>query len=145
MSTPGAGVLLVEACFSREVRTRDPTSFAAISPLRWADAFIDFETGKVCNSYSTLHKVEINSADLKDWLLRTQQGQKHPGGAPPKYDWEPFFIEIGKIANTPDGLPSREKLMRLMTSWCDQNFKTLPDEKTIRNKVSKACKQLGIT
>jgi hypothetical protein len=59
------------------------------------------------------------------------------GGRPPKYDWESFFCEIIKRANTPDGLPERAELTKAMKEWCQSAWKTEPPDSLLREKIAK--------
>jgi hypothetical protein len=70
--------------------------------------------------------------------------RKDRGGAPRKFDRDLFFIEIVRIANTPDGLPDRRDLARHMADWCAKNFEEPPAENTIRAWLAKVCDRLDL-
>jgi hypothetical protein len=63
---------------------------------------------------------------------------KHPGGRPPKYDWNAFTREMMRIANEPDGLPDRPSLMRLMIDWCSRTWgaDNVPAESVVRDRIA---------
>jgi hypothetical protein len=46
---------------------------------------------------------------------------KNKGGRPPRWDWEGALIEVMRVANTPDGLPSgrgaQAEIERIMRDW----------------------------
>jgi hypothetical protein len=55
----------------------------------------------------------------------------------PKFDWDPFWIEIVRMANTADGLPEdREELHRYMTDFCAARFSDPPHATAIRDKLA---------
>lgn len=64
-------------------------------------------------------------------------------GAPPRYDWDTFFVAITRRVYA-DGLPSSQnELVREMLDWfqsrTDQNT---PDESTVRRKVALVWREL---
>src|SRR5262249_26533508 len=59
------------------------------------------------------------------------------GGRRPMYDWDEFFCEIIRRANTPDGLPDRAKLTEAMKEWCRQNWDKEPSDSLLREKIAK--------
>ncbi len=63
---------------------------------------------------------------------------KHPGGRPLKYDWNAFTRELLRLANTPDGLPDRPALMRLMMDWCSNTWgaDNVPAESVVRERIA---------
>ncbi|WP_156612480.1 hypothetical protein [Paramagnetospirillum marisnigri] len=65
-------------------------------------------------------------------------------GAPPKYDWESFWIETCRRLHD-DGPPSTQKEMVLnLLGWFDDKGAAVPDESTVKKKVSKLWKALGL-
>jgi hypothetical protein len=70
---------------------------------------------------------------------------KNPGGAPRKYDWDKFYIELIRLANLPDGLPEREDLNRLMIDWFSSNLDQHPDQSQIRQRLHEVFKALRKT
>jgi hypothetical protein len=73
---------------------------------------------------------------LVDAKLFTQANNSG-GGRPPKYAWDPFWIEIIRIANGIDGLPDQADLVRLMSEWCQKTWGKEPSQSTIKEKISK--------
>ena len=66
---------------------------------------------------------------------RTQE-TRPAGGRPSKYIWDDFFIEVIRIANTPDGLPEKQSaLEKHMMSWCQQHWAESIGESTVRERV----------
>lgn len=71
---------------------------------------------------------------------------KNRGGRPRKYDWDAFYTEVIRLANTPDGLPDeRSELNQHMKDWCATNFLTQPDELDIRNRIRQILEKIGKT
>jgi len=64
------------------------------------------------------------------------RGTVDPGGRPPKHPWREFWIEVIRIANTPDGLPEWRVLKRYMLTWIE-NWEQQPAESMIRDKFAK--------
>jgi hypothetical protein len=61
---------------------------------------------------------------------------RNRGGRPPKYDWDAFWVEIVRRANTPDGLPEdRRELQRGMLDWCAETWGDAPEESEIRKRI----------
>ncbi len=64
--------------------------------------------------------------------------RNNTGGRPPKADWDAFWCEIVRIANTPDGLPDRTELQRhMMNWWIDKLDDASPADSTVREKLAK--------
>jgi hypothetical protein len=59
------------------------------------------------------------------------------GGRPPTFDWDEFFCEIVRRANTPDGLPERAELTEAMKEWCRQTWHNEPTDSVLREKIAK--------
>jgi hypothetical protein len=60
------------------------------------------------------------------------------GGAPPRYDWESFWIEVVLYAAKHDlDLEHRNELHRHMCEWAAQNWPAPPDDATVRNRMAK--------
>jgi hypothetical protein len=69
----------------------------------------------------------------KEWLQANQlslwplpgpepDGEKDVGGRPEKFDKVQFYVEIIRLANSPDGLPDRQALSHYMGEWCIETF-----------------------
>ena len=75
----------------------------------------------------------------------TSQPQKNPGGRPDKYDWERMWIEVVRIANTPDGLPARPVLMDLLyDKMIEWGWEPLPSESALKKKLSRLYNSLNL-
>lgn len=59
------------------------------------------------------------------------------GGRPALYDWDSFVREVVRIADHPDGLPSRTQLAKDMATWCLATWGREPAESLIRDKIAK--------
>lgn len=69
--------------------------------------------------------------------IPAQEPLKNRGGAPPKYDWEAFYLEISIIADL-DGLPDTQAdLERLMADWCLNLWRKEPSSSRLKAKISK--------
>ena len=63
-------------------------------------------------------------------------------GAPPKYDWDGFWIEACRRIHD-EGVPlTQAALVRDLQDWFDANAAVAPDLSTIKKKVSKLWKAL---
>ncbi len=74
------------------------------------------------------------SGHVQDHGTRPRQNK---GGRPPEYDQMAFAAEVIRIANTPDGLPSRSDLHRQMVEWCQRSWGKEPSDSTLRDWLSK--------
>lgn len=65
-------------------------------------------------------------------------------GAPPKYDWDGFWVEACRRIHD-DGIPPTQAAMvRDLLGWFDDKCAAVPDESTVKKKVSKLWKALGL-
>lgn len=65
-------------------------------------------------------------------------------GRPRIYDWDSFYIQVVRIANTVDGLPPRlGELERVMQEWCLENWGREPQESQIREKLTRLYRESG--
>src|SRR3954470_12609400 len=56
-------------------------------------------------------------------------------GAPPRFDWDGFWIEVCRIVHE-DGIPlTQSDLVRRMNQWFDSQERGSPDESTIKKKL----------
>jgi hypothetical protein len=63
---------------------------------------------------------------------------KRRGGRPPKFEWDLFWCEVVRVADTPDGLPERIKLHKHMLEYCSKKWgDDAPADSTIREKLAK--------
>jgi hypothetical protein len=66
---------------------------------------------------------------------------KNVGGRPTQHDWDAVWIEIVRLANTPDGLPERNKLQNHLAEFVSAWAK-VPDDRALREKLARLYKQL---
>ena len=68
-------------------------------------------------------------------------------GRPRKWDWTGALVEVIKVANTPDGLPSGQgaqaKIERLMAEWFVKTTKSQPASSQIRSHAQRIMAMLG--
>jgi hypothetical protein len=78
-------------------------------------------------------KDELNKclgSDLIDVKGRSNAGAK------PKYDWESFYLEVIRIANTPDGLPeTKADMISIMAQWCQNTWNEEPSDTSLKDKI----------
>ncbi len=56
-------------------------------------------------------------------------------GAPPKFDWDNFWVEVCRVVHE-DGLPRTQiELVGRMAAWFDAHERSSPDESTIKKKL----------
>ena len=60
----------------------------------------------------------------------------HKGGRPEKFRWDDFWIQVCRIANTPDGLPEQRDLTKNMLEWVSNEWRDPPADSTIRAKIA---------
>jgi hypothetical protein len=61
-----------------------------------------------------------------------KQGRR---GAPPRFDWDSFWIEVCRIVHE-DGIPlTQSELVRRMNEWFDSRNRASPDESTVKKKL----------
>jgi len=62
--------------------------------------------------------------------------QINKGGRPAEWDWDTFFLEIIRIANTPDGLPdTRAELAEIMRNWFVDECDDHPADTTLEDRI----------
>ena len=66
------------------------------------------------------------------------------GGRRAKFRWDEFWIEVCRIANTPDGLPEQRELTKQMLEWCSNRWPDSPDASTVRAKIAALYRALGL-
>ena len=68
------------------------------------------------------------------------------GGRPREWDWDAMFIEMFRVANSPDGLPDKQAdMVRHLQSWFSKAIDAEPAETEIKARVSKIYNGLGIS
>ena len=128
-----------------------PFGLIEIPQKIWAEAEIrwSWDEIKLIATGQTLEQITVSTLDL-DWWIKTERqssvGQetdtptkaKDKGGRPPVYDRSAFVREIVRIANTPDGLPPRNKLTTMMKEWCVRAWGKEPADSLLRKWISEA-------
>jgi hypothetical protein len=67
-------------------------------------------------------------------------------GAPPRYDWDNFFVAITRRVYDQGLPPSQNELVREMLDWFESRHdQTTPDESTVRRKVALVWRELTRT
>jgi hypothetical protein len=107
----------------------------------------------------------LESAYSPDGFKRDQEGEERPVSGPPsgrdtscslggesqqqarpsdrrgrprKWDWDAFYREIIRLANTPDGLPEKQSdLVQIMKEWCQEEWGDEPSDSLVRDHISK--------
>ena len=114
---------------------------------KWQILKLDFETNIAAEEhlsfsgvliFEALETAQQNSAPIsnRDLVEDGQTQAKNSGGGPPKYDWDAFYCEVVRIANTPDGLPEkRADLQRQMAEWFQDTYAMEPAESEIKKRV----------
>lgn len=79
----------------------------------------------------------VNRDSVLSWLARITGRRSEKVGRPTKWDWDGFWIEACRLANTPDGLPEcRADFTRHMQSWfADNNGGDSPSDSEIKEKA----------
>jgi hypothetical protein len=89
------------------------------------------------NAYETASFLYHAEEALKQTVVIQAAKQKNVGGNPGQHDWDAFWIEIVRIANTPDGLPDRPALMKRMCKFVSEQWEKQPGDPQIRDKLSR--------
>jgi len=120
-------------------RRKDPKSgeYFEIRPHEWhrsqRDDHVELEGAD--EWVGAIH-VEYVGSEVQKLRAVGPETSKNRGGRPPK-NWEPFWLEVIRIADHPDGLPERKAdLQRQMLEWCEENMADAPRETSVRDKVS---------
>ena len=84
-------------------------------------------------------KNQIHRSDLMKWLAPAAPEKASPSrGRPTKWDWEAFWIEAVRLANTPDGLPDvQAEFEAHMATWFEDTAGGSPSESQIREKAGR--------
>jgi hypothetical protein len=76
---------------------------------------------------------------------RSDLKSKNSGGAPEKFDWFSFAIEVLRL-EFEDEILSREQLRRHMEDWIATNWPDGgPSERILRARLAAICKLLNLT
>ncbi len=135
---------LIEALREGEVRSRilnyDTGTVRELHPEWWIDGLKRKEL-----HYQTIDSghIEVHRVDLHHWINPPPRKGSASGGRPPEHDWEAFWIEVARVANTPDGLPSTQSsLVDYIDGWFETEVGKAPARSSIEEKVSKLYKLL---
>ncbi len=75
--------------------------------------------------------------------LSSQSDMQIRRGAPPRFDWDGFWVEVCRIVHN-DGLPeTQNELVGRMAEWFEVHRKTAPDESTIKKKLRPLWQELN--
>lgn len=85
-------------------------------------------------------RTEITSSDSDQ-----RREPRSRGGRPRRYDWDAFYREIIRRANTPDGLPGRAELTTAMKQWCSEQWGAEPADSYLREHIGKIYDELDRT
>lgn len=82
------------------------------------------------------------SRDMKG--AHSERGRSAGPGAPPRYDWDRFFVAIARRIHD-HGIPSSQgELVREMLDWFQaRQVEPIPDESTVRRKVAMVWRELS--
>jgi hypothetical protein len=74
--------------------------------------------------------------------LTVRSQRRAPGGAPPRHDWDAFWIEVC-IWSEANGFEERDRpaLQKLMQDWTAKKWSEPPDASTIRKKLAQLYKR----
>jgi len=87
--------------------------------------------------------VDISREDLAGWAGSNDPHNSKPepptpkdkGGAPPKYNWEAFYIEAARHAHD-EGLPATmNEMVRIMAEWCQLEWGREPSLTQMKTKL----------
>jgi hypothetical protein len=80
-----------------------------------------------------------------DLLEQQAQRRRPPGpGAPPRYDWDTFFVALTRRIFVQGLPPTQAELVREMLDWFQRrNDEHAPDESTVRRKVAMVWRELN--
>jgi hypothetical protein len=85
-------------------------------------------------SRSAIRKYGVEYLDVK---VSPAARSADEGSRPPKFNWDQFWLELVRIANTADGLPEdRGELERRMLDFCVARFSDPPGAAVIRDKLA---------
>jgi hypothetical protein len=87
-------------------------------------------------SRSAIRKYGVEYASVK---VSPAAPSADPGkeSRPPKFNWDQFWLEVVRIANTADGLPEdRGELQRRIVDFCVTRFSDPPGAAAIRDKLA---------
>ena len=84
--------------------------------------------------------------NIPEYITTSEQALESPvdvvpapskGGRPAKWDWQAITKEALRIANTPDGLPTKPVLTNQLKEWCMKEWGDEPADSAMRDFVTK--------
>ena len=76
--------------------------------------------------------------------IQTQRRRAPGPGAPPRYDWDTFFVALVRRIFVQGLPPTQAELVREMLDWFQRrNDESAPDESTVRRKVAMVWRELN--
>lgn len=136
---------LIEALREGEVRSRIINYETGAERELHREWWIDGQK-RVEMHYQTVGAgdIEVHRVDLHHWINPPPRKGSASGGRPAEHDWEAFWVEVARVANTPDGLPSTQSsLVDHIDDWFETTFGKPPARSSIEEKVSKLYKALS--
>ena len=132
--------VLIAACL--EKRLNATKSGRPFLPDREARPQLAWYTFPMAEYTATGNEVQFLRADL-DALWPAPKNEiakpKNPGGRLSKWDWEGALIEVTRVANTPDGLPTgrgaQAVIERIMRDWFIAQSDSAPSVSDIRERA----------
>jgi hypothetical protein len=132
--------VLIAACLERRIKvTRCGRPFIPDPKARPQSAWY----ASPMEEYIAMgNEVQFLRADL-DALWPAPKNEivkaKNQGGRLPKWDWEGALIEVTRVANTPDGLPTgrgaQAEIERIMRDWFIATYDGAPSISDIRERA----------
>ena len=90
-----------------------------------------------------VERFEANSAPAPRDASETSAARGGPG-APPKYDWDGFWIEACRHIHDEGIPPTQAAMVRDLLDWFDKSGSAAPDPSTVKKKVSRLWKALQV-
>ncbi len=144
------GILWAELSSRLQAGTLAATGFsyaatipAPIHPAFFNNAVPDYDKDAVSMNGATFDGVRILAASAVQTGPRvvpasSASDAKGSGGAPPRYPWADFIVEIVRFAHL-NGIETRAELTKHMREWVTSQWDPSPDENTVRRKVKEFC------
>ncbi|MGI4943470.1 MAG: hypothetical protein ACRYHQ_23375 [Janthinobacterium lividum] len=117
-----------------------------IHPAFFNNAVPEYDRDEVSMNGATYAGVRVFPTDTMPATQHVVSSETAPeprntGGAPPRYDWDAFIVEIVRLAFNGAFL-DRAELRGHMRKWCTREWGHLtqiPDDKTIKRRVDLYC------
>ena len=121
---------------------------------RGSDGFIDFEPeGHEANFSAAADDILIRRDEVKRFEAESAPAPRDVSeasaarggpGAPPKYDWDGFWIEACRHIHDEGIPPTQAAMVRDLLDWFDRSGAAAPDPSTVKKKVSRLWKALQV-